>query len=200
MDVQSSSHRRAGYGGRASHAQAIEASASVLRRRTHDSSRRSSGRSMCSHVDADDAVVVPARRDRLLLIGATLAGAMVVVGAVIAGASGGSSSPPLAPADLSGELTGRAPWPRNTAGLRARLQALGLPALAQEGTVLHIHQHLDLYVNGRRVTVPAGIGIDDTQGFISPLTRMTSPGSFTSSRPTCARSRSVSSSPSGACD
>jgi len=124
---------------------------------------------MCSHVDADDAVVVPARRDRLLLIGATLAGAMVVVGAVIAGASGGSSSPPLAPADLSGELTGRAPWPRNTAGLRARLQALGLPALAQEGTVLHIHQHLDLYVNGRRVTVPAGIGIDDTQGYISPL-------------------------------
>jgi hypothetical protein len=33
--------------------------------------------------------------------------------------------------------------------------------------VLHIHQHLDVFDNGRRVTVPAGIGIGDT--FISPL-------------------------------
>jgi hypothetical protein len=41
--------------------------------------------------------------------------------------------------------------------------------LAQEGTVLHTHQHLDLYVDGRRVTVPAGIGIQESQGFISPL-------------------------------
>jgi hypothetical protein len=88
---------------------------------------------------------------------------------VIAGASRGSSSPPLAPAHLSHELVGRAPWPRNIAGLRARLNALGLPALAQEGTALHIHQHLDLYVDGRRVAVPAGIGIDESQGFISPL-------------------------------
>jgi hypothetical protein len=108
-------------------------------------------------------------RDRLRLTLVALAGAAIVVGAVIAGASGGSSSPPLAPAHLSGELVGRAPWPRNITGLRARLDALGLPALAQEGTVLHIHQHLDLYVNGRRVTVPAGIGIDEVQGFISPL-------------------------------
>ena len=108
-------------------------------------------------------------RERLWLTLVTLAGAAIVVGAVIAGASGGSSSPPLAPAHLSDELEGRAPWPRNIAGLRARLDALGLPALAQEGTVLHIHQHLDLYVNGRRVTVPAGIGIDEVQGFISPL-------------------------------
>jgi hypothetical protein len=64
---------------------------------------------------------------------------------------------------------GRAPWPRNIAGLRARLNALGLPALSQEGTALHIHQHLDVYVDGRRVIVPAGIGIDESQGFISPL-------------------------------
>ena len=126
---------------------------------------------MRSRAVAGNAVVMSCAtpRDRLWLTVATLAGATVVVGAVIAGASGGSSSPPLAPADLSGELVGRAPWPRNIAGLRARLQALGLPALAQEGTALHIHQHLDLYVDGRRVTVPAGIGIDESQGFISPL-------------------------------
>jgi hypothetical protein len=111
--------------------------------------------------------LTPRARIRLTL--AMLAVAAVVVGAVIAGAKGGSSSPPLVPAHLSGELVGRAPWPRNIAGLRARLNALGLPALAQEGTALHIHQHLDLSVDGRRVTVPAGIGIDESQGFISPL-------------------------------
>ncbi len=118
---------------------------------------------------ADDAVAMPTQRDRLRLTVAALAGATVVVGAVVAGTRGGSSSPPLVPAHFSGELVGRAPWPRNTAGLRARLDALALPALAQEGTALHIHQHLDLSVDGRRVTVPAGIGIDESQGFISPL-------------------------------
>jgi hypothetical protein len=35
--------------------------------------------------------------------------------------------------------------------------------------VLHIHQHLDLFVNGRRVQVPACIGIDPQLQFISPL-------------------------------
>jgi hypothetical protein len=103
------------------------------------------------------------------VLGALAAGAGVLL-AVIVGMRGGSSSPPsLPPAHLAGELTGPAPWPRNVADLRARLQALGLPALAQEGTALHTHQHLDLYVDGRRVTVPAGIGIDESNGFISPL-------------------------------
>jgi hypothetical protein len=90
--------------------------------------------------------------------------------ALIDGTRGGSPSPPsLPPAHLAGELTGPAPWPRNVAGLGARLKALGLPALAQEGTALHTHQHLDLYVDGRRITVPAGIGIEESQSFISPL-------------------------------
>ncbi len=53
--------------------------------------------------------------------------------------------------------------------MRSRLDALGLPALSREGTVLHIHQHLDLFVRGRRIVVPAGIGIDTAEGFISPI-------------------------------
>jgi hypothetical protein len=35
--------------------------------------------------------------------------------------------------------------------------------------VLHIHQHLDIWVDGRKVTVPAQIGIDAGGGFISDL-------------------------------
>jgi len=37
--------------------------------------------------------------------------------------------------------------------LTDRLTPLGLSALGAEGTVLHIHQHLDLYVNGNKVTL-----------------------------------------------
>jgi hypothetical protein len=66
-------------------------------------------------------------------------------------------------------LTGPPPWPRNVEGLRTRLDALGLPALAAEGTTLHYHVHLDLFVNGKRVTVPAGVGIAPGGTFFSPL-------------------------------
>lgn len=72
-------------------------------------------------------------------------------------------------AGLPGELTGRAPWPANTARLRARLGVLGLPALSREGTAMHLHQHLDVFVHGRRVPVPAGIGIDAADGLSLPL-------------------------------
>lgn len=34
---------------------------------------------------------------------------------------------------------------------------------------MHIHAHLDVYVDSRRVAVPAGIGVAVAAGFISPL-------------------------------
>lgn len=107
-------------------------------------------------------------RPSLVAFAAVLA---VGVAAVFAVSSRSGSPATRAAPDgpLPGELTGRAPWPANTAALRARLAALELPALAQEGTRLHIHQHLDLFVRGRRVVVPAGIGIDPDGRFISPL-------------------------------
>ncbi len=71
-------------------------------------------------------------------------------------------------ATLPGIQTGPAPWAPEIAHLADRLRAIGLPALTQEGTALHIHQHLDVLVNGRRVEVPAGIGINDNE-FIAPL-------------------------------
>jgi hypothetical protein len=64
---------------------------------------------------------------------------------------------------------GTGPWPVESAHLRARLATLGLPALTQEGTTLHIHQHLDMLINGQTVPVPAMIGIDRNNQFISPL-------------------------------
>ncbi len=62
---------------------------------------------------------------------------------------------------LPGLQTGPAPWSADTADLTPRLRAIGLPPLSPtEGAAVHIHQHLDLYVDGGKVPVPAGIGID----------------------------------------
>ena len=95
-------------------------------------------------------------------------------------------------AALPGLQTGPPPWDTGAAGLDDRLRPLGLPQLGIEGQVVHIHQHLDLWVNGKKVKVPAGVGIqpgsylttlhthDDT-GIIhveSPVNRRFSLGEF----------------------
>jgi hypothetical protein len=73
-------------------------------------------------------------------------------------------------AKLPGVQNAAPPWnPGDGAPLKARLTAIGLKPLSAEGTVIHIHQHLDLFVNGARVTVPALIGISSAQQFISDL-------------------------------
>jgi hypothetical protein len=74
-----------------------------------------------------------------------------------------------APNLLPGLQTGSAPWLPEIDNLRARLKAINLPALYAEGNALHIHQHLDVLVNGKPITVPAGIGINEVERFISPL-------------------------------
>jgi len=102
-------------------------------------------------------------RRRLLLWGG--GAALVVIAVVLAvvltrGGSSGSSPPPSIPWGQLGPLqTDPPPWNNGSGQLQERLQPLGLNALAAEGTVLHIHAHLDVYVNGKKVAVPAGIGI-----------------------------------------
>ncbi len=70
---------------------------------------------------------------------------------------------------LKGMQTTPAPWQPEITNLRERLQVLGLPALSEEGTVLHIHQHLDIFVHGKVVPVPADIGINEAAQFISDV-------------------------------
>lgn len=93
-----------------------------------------------------------------------------VVAAVVGFAGGSSSSQPktVAQGSLAGLQRGPAPWSANTDQLEARLKMLGLPALTQEGSVLHIHQHFDLFVDGKRQPVPMAIGINGNQ-FISAI-------------------------------
>lgn len=101
---------------------------------------------------------------------ATVIVAGAVIGAVVAFSGGSSPAAASIPQrSLAGLLTGKAPWPANAGELASRLRTLGLPALTQEGTALHIHQHLDLYVNGKKQPVPMGIGIDPAQQFIATI-------------------------------
>ena len=72
-------------------------------------------------------------------------------------------------APLPGIQTGDAPWTAELDHLRERLSAIDLPTLSAEGTALHIHQHLDIFIDGKPVIIPALIGINNTQQFISSI-------------------------------
>lgn len=73
------------------------------------------------------------------------------------------------PEALQGIQTGNAPWGVQTETLRPRLEAIGLPALAEEGAVLHTHQHLDISINGAKLNIPTDIGINEEEKFISQI-------------------------------
>lgn len=104
------------------------------------------------------------RRGLLLALGAAAVGVVIVV---VALAVNRSSTGPAGL--LPGMQTGAPPWLPEIEHLQARLQADGLQILTTEGQVQHTHQHLDLFVDGQRVTVPADIGIDFVTAILSPI-------------------------------
>jgi hypothetical protein len=117
------------------------------------------------------------RRQRSIRTGIIAAGAVVVIALAVViflvlGRPGRSGNPAAAlPSAPVTSATGRdtsPPW-AVPANISAAVRAAGLPMLGSEGTVEHIHVHLDVIVNGQPVTVPAGIGIDESARQISPL-------------------------------
>jgi hypothetical protein len=95
-------------------------------------------------------------------VGLVVIALIAVVGFLLLGGDNGTTA-----RALPGMLTTKAPWPANSADLRERLQAIGLPALGKTATAQHTHEHLDIYVDGNKVQVPPDIGIGST--FLSPL-------------------------------
>jgi hypothetical protein len=69
---------------------------------------------------------------------------------------------------LVGLQTGPAPWNPGLDTLPDRLAPLGLNDLTTEGEVVHIHQHLDIFVDGKKQPVPTNIGVYDGQ-FLTEL-------------------------------
>jgi hypothetical protein len=103
--------------------------------------------------------------DRRVILGAGIA--VVAIVAIVLGivlTRGGSSSsastytPKVDFAALPNLHQGSPPWDNGDAFLESRLPLVHLTALAQEALAFHIHQHLDLYVESKKVTLPAGVG------------------------------------------
>ncbi len=68
------------------------------------------------------------------------------------------------------EARGAPPWPAPASGqVPAGVHAAGLSLLATQRAVVRFAVHLDVIVNGARVTVPAGIGVDARGHLIAAL-------------------------------
>jgi hypothetical protein len=112
------------------------------------------------------------RRRVMVLVAAVAVILVAVVVAVVgtnrAGNSSRSAQIPASPRMTALGGTANPPWPV-PADASGAVQAAGLPMLASEGAVEHIHAHLDIIVDGKPVTVPASVGIDQPAQRISPL-------------------------------
>jgi hypothetical protein len=109
------------------------------------------------------------------LLGAVAVVALIAAAviAIVVTRGGGDSTASFVPSqgELAGLQTGPAPWNPGLDTLPDRLDAAGVHALTNEGQVLHIHQHLDVFVNGKHEPVPQGIGIynDQAAPFLTEL-------------------------------
>jgi hypothetical protein len=105
------------------------------------------------------------------------AGAVIVIAAIVLGVillrdNGGGTSSAASVAtynSLPGVRKTKAPWPPEYEFLADRLLPLGLTTLPQEAVTTHYHSHLDIFVDGKKVTVPADIGINIGAGYITEL-------------------------------
>ncbi len=106
-------------------------------------------------------------------VGALVAAAIAaaVVGIVVARGGGGAATKTTETNynTLPGIQKTKAPWPPEYLYLADRLLPLGLTTLSQEGVATHIHAHLDIFVDGKRVTVPPNVGINPGANYLTEL-------------------------------
>jgi hypothetical protein len=98
--------------------------------------------------------------------------AAVVIAVVLATSGGGGSSAQATEVDFSKMVnlqTGPPPWNADDGDLQGHLSDVDLTGMSSEALAFHIHSHLDLWVNGKKVTVPALIGISEAAGFITEV-------------------------------
>lgn len=99
--------------------------------------------------------------------------AAAVLGFVLTRGGGSSSSNASEVASyntLPGIRKTKAPWPPEYRYLADRLAPLGLTTLAgHSGLGQHFHAHLDIFVNGKKVTLPALVGINPGAGYLTEL-------------------------------
>jgi hypothetical protein len=107
-----------------------------------------------------------------------LAGAIViaalVVGVVLATRSSGSSNSGSTATVVTDRLAtntidfaSQGTWPANYDNLSGAMAALQLPG--QSDSVEHYHAHFTIYADGKKVVVPANMGLDTTNQVYSPI-------------------------------
>jgi len=100
------------------------------------------------------AIMRPMKRVRRIFVGGSL---VAVIGTVGIGPVMAKTVTP--PASAPKPARGAAPWAAPADPLRL-IFAAGLRPERKETLIHHVHSHLDVFVNGARVIVPAGIGIN----------------------------------------
>lgn len=125
--------------------------------KTMGSKAGGASRSARERVAAARAAERRRRRRRILLwTAAGVAAATAATGGALASVSGHGGSGHGGSDRHARESHVAWPLPADTAG---RGRAIGLSVAPMEGTARHFHTHLDILVNGGRVTVPANLGI-----------------------------------------
>lgn len=147
------------------------------------SRREQKEQARADRIAKEEAARSETSRRRRMQIGALAGGVaiiavIVVVIAATSGGGGGSSSgdsssgPTFAKGSVPssaevGVQTTPPPWQPDYDHMSDRIDAMGLPGFNE--TTFHVHSWLHVYVDGKKVTVPANIGIDQATQTISPL-------------------------------
>jgi hypothetical protein len=98
--------------------------------------------------------------------------AAAVLGFVLTRGSGGAENKAAAANynALPGIRKTKVPWPPEYLYLADRLVPLDLTTLGgHNGLVLHFHVHFDIFVDGKKVKVPALVGINPGAGYLTEL-------------------------------
>jgi hypothetical protein len=85
--------------------------------------------------------------------------ALAVVALAVTGCGKKTADVPKDVAPATTPASGAAPWPAPPDPLRLARKA-GLKPEPEELLQYHVHAHLDVFVNGKAIPVPAGIGIN----------------------------------------
>jgi hypothetical protein len=110
-----------------------------------------------------EAELRAARQRRTLLISGVVALVVIIAGVAFfslrgALANGGQSNASSTPAAVSVD---------STATAIASMPPVGLSSIqcnSMEQLTYHVHAHVSIYINGQPATIPANVGIDQTQG------------------------------------
>ena len=97
----------------------------------------------------------------MLTRAAPVATLVAIVALVVSACGAKTPTPPENIAPAPAPASGGLPWPAPADPLALARKA-GLTPETHEFLIYHVHAHLDVFVNGKAVVVPAGLGIDIT--------------------------------------